>query len=1007
MNQDRWNRIQSAFEAAIAALPEKRPSVIERECEGDPELKSDVERMLCDHEAAGSFLEVKTGVNEGVHDWAEELVLPPDRRIGSYVVGELIGRGGMGAVYRAQQTNPSRTVALKVVRPGLSTAASLRRLDHEAELLGRLQHPGIARIYEAGTFQSAYGAQPYFVMDLVEGEPIAGWTRSRAASSPDCLRLLLEVCDAVEHAHQRAVIHRDLKPANILVDDAGRPHVVDFGVGRMLGESAETTLAYTHAEHLLGTIPYASPEQLAGPREQVDTRSDVYALGVIAYELLGGRPPLDVKGKSLAEALVACRDTEPPPLGTLNRSLRGDVETIVAKAMAKEIDARYQSVTEFAADIRRYLAHEPIQARRAGGAYRLRKYARRHPAVVSGLVAAIATLVVGSAATAWQAIRAMRQETKTQLEAANVRAVNTFLTAILRSPSPRDQGRDVKVIDVLNRASDEAPTVFGDNLGALAAVEHALAESYLSLGEHDAAQQLAQAAFDRRQSLLGPDDPWTIESLMLLSTCAEAQGRLQVARTLYGDTLERSRRTLGPDHLTTLNALVQMGSVLTESGALVEAEQTLREALKKLDKVLGLDDPRTITCKHNLAFLLYRIGRFAEAEPLFGDALAAAQRAWGNNAPDTLAIMQGRAQLYSTTGRSAEAAKILDEVVEIRKRVQGEQHPDTLVACADLANDLSKIGQVQRAEGLFLNTLRAQQQIVGLEHPNTLKTTNNLAVFYMFQKRPADADPHIRRALEMNRRTLGEGHPSTILSLINLAASLLDQGRLEDAEGLFHQALIDAERFLPEDHQYGVLVGVQYGRCLAKLGRHSEALALQEKKYELARRTVGPDHALTASLVRDMASNFGVVGRFDDAYTLTCVAVEIDERVYGPDHPFTLTEVAGLAGVLEKLDRQAEAEKLYERAIRGFRKTVAEDHPTMIRTLSNYAAFLLDQKRPQEAEPILRTALEWYRREFGEANETTILAMSHLARALEDQGRHKEAAELHEQTRQIAEKAKQ
>src|SRR2546421_835566 len=333
-----------------------------------------------------------------------------------YRILRLLGAGGMGSVYQAEQLQPHRTVALKVIKAGLASPEMLRRFSHEGEVLGRLQHPGIAPIYEAGTADTGHGPQPFFAMELVRGPSgekapsLIDFANRKKLDARQRLELLAKVADAVHYAHQKGIIHRDLKPANILVDESGQPKILDFGVARVTDADLKAVTVQTDIGQIIGTLPYMAPEQAGGDPAQLDTRSDVYSLGVIGYELLAGRLPYALKTLMIHEAVRVIREEEPSRLSLISKTFRGDIETIVAKALAKEKERRYQSAAELAADARRYLADEPIMARPASARYQMGKFARRNKPLVGGVVAVFAVLVVGIAATGWQAVRATRAE---------------------------------------------------------------------------------------------------------------------------------------------------------------------------------------------------------------------------------------------------------------------------------------------------------------------------------------------------------------------------------------------------------------------------------------------------------------------------------------------------------------------------------------------------------------------------------------------------------------------
>lgn len=419
---ERFRRADELFNAALRLDPELRDSYIHEQCAGDPLLLSQLCAMLgADRIAHGVLDEPALGRSASMSSMEAALFAASaiPERIGHYRIIRVIGRGGMGVVYEAEQDQPSRRVALKVIRPaGITSASMLRRFRHEAQMLGRCKHPGIAQIYEAGTDGQGEGSQPYFAMELVNGRPLLEYAQSHSLDTKHRLELLALICDAVHHAHLNGVIHRDLKPVNILVTEESsdpdapkdriiaQPKVLDFGIARSLDADAHTATLHTTAGALLGTVAYMSPEQAAGDPAKIDPRSDVYALGIIGYELLSGRLPYNVHGKLVHEAVRVIRENEPSRLSSVTRAYRGDIDTIISKALEKEPDRRYQSAADFAADIRRFLREQPIAARPASQLYQLRKFARRNRALVTGVATAFIALLIGAGIAVQQAVSA-------------------------------------------------------------------------------------------------------------------------------------------------------------------------------------------------------------------------------------------------------------------------------------------------------------------------------------------------------------------------------------------------------------------------------------------------------------------------------------------------------------------------------------------------------------------------------------------------------------------------
>jgi WD40 repeat protein/predicted Ser/Thr protein kinase len=403
MTPERRERVWALFDEAAELPPGERAAFLDAACGGDADLRTEVESLLI-HD------DVPAGPDEDTF-LKSPLARPPEgaaavRRIGHYRILRELGTGGMGTVYEAEQDNPRRAVALKVIRAGLSAPDLVKRFTHEAQILGRLHHPGIAQIYEAGLTDEG---QPFFAMELIRGVTLDRYARQHALDAAARLALFARVCDAVQHAHDKGVIHRDLKPANILVDEAGQPRVLDFGVARATDADLQTTTGRTEIGQLIGTLSYMSPEQIAADPALIDHRSDVYTLGVILFELLADRLPYQLAGLPLPEAARVIRDKDPSSLGSANTRLRGDVKTIAAKALEKDRARRYASAGELAADVRRYLSHEPIRARPASAAYLMRKFARRHKALVGGVAAVMAALVLGLIGTLLFAAREAEQ----------------------------------------------------------------------------------------------------------------------------------------------------------------------------------------------------------------------------------------------------------------------------------------------------------------------------------------------------------------------------------------------------------------------------------------------------------------------------------------------------------------------------------------------------------------------------------------------------------------------
>ena len=473
MASGRYERVWELFNAAVELRGEQRPEFLQRACGDDPDLRREVESLLA-HDQPGTGLDqpaLGAAINVARLASAPEAkdTLPLPERIGTFEILGLLGSGGMGVVYRAQQSTPAREIALKLIRPGLATSAARRRFQMESRTLARLRHPGIATIYEAGTLATPAGEQPYIVMEYVRGLPLREFAEARAMDTPARVALLARLCDAIEHAHQRGVIHRDLKPGNILVEEIDglpQPRILDFGVARLTDGPTQTTTA-TASGQLIGTLAYMSPEQLDADPHAADTRSDIYSLGAIGYELLSGQLPVDVHASSVFAAMEAVRDTSPRSLASLDRSLRGDLDTIILKALDKDPEQRYASAAALAVDLRRHLAKLPILGRKPSLRYLASKFAARHRVLVAATAVALLGLVSGVVGISIGLVRARQagDELRGQVQQTSetaaflARDVVAHLDAIAGTAEVRQRlldRLDRQVTDLLQRSPDDA-----------------------------------------------------------------------------------------------------------------------------------------------------------------------------------------------------------------------------------------------------------------------------------------------------------------------------------------------------------------------------------------------------------------------------------------------------------------------------------------------------------------------------------------------------------------------
>jgi len=693
------------------------------------------------------------------------LAVVPLPKIGSYRILGLIGEGGMGTVYRAEQQNPQRIVALKVIRLGVASHEHLRRFEQEAKLLGRLQHPGIAQIYEAGTANSGGGDQPYFAMEFIDGWPLLQHANKHGLDTRSRLELMAKICDAVNHAHQRGIIHRDLKPTNILVDESGQPRILDFGVARVTDSDTQAT-RQTDVGQLIGTLAYMSPEQVLADPLALDIRSDVYALGVILYELLARKAPYNTERKALHEVVQVIREEDPAPLSSINRHYRGDVETIVAKALEKDKARRYASAAELGADIRRYLADEPIVARPPSTGYQLQKFARRHKAIVAGTSAVFVVLIAGIIVSSREAVVAQRAEQIAAKEAASAYAVINFLrNDLLAQASAKNQSgpgakpdRDMKVRTALDRAAARIEGKFDGQPEVEAAIRDTIGKTYEDLAQYAESQKQLERALDLERQVWGPEDPKTLNTLNHLGRTLWHQGKYPQAQALYGPALEIERRVLGPEH------------------------------------------PDTLYCMNNLANVYRAQNENAQAEPLYRQTLEIRRRVLGPQHPDTLISINNLANVYWSQGNFTQAESLYSEAMETQRRVLGPEHPDTLLSMGNLASTYAEEHKYAQAEPLFTQTLEISRRVLGPEHTNTLGFLSDFATMYQRQGQYAQAETYAAQVVAGLQRAGSSEDPADIQAAVaNLALVYVLEGKFAESERLAHQTLEFEEKNQPDD----------------------------------------------------------------------------------------------------------------------------------------------------------------------------------------------------------------
>jgi eukaryotic-like serine/threonine-protein kinase len=991
---------------------QERSSFLDRVCAGQPQLRASVEALIAASESSTDFLEQPLVTRSDAELHSTLASEGPGSLVGPYRLIKQIGEGGFGIVFLAEQEHPiRRQVAVKTIKPGMDTRQVIARFEGERQALALMEHPHIARILDGGVTPSG---KPYFVMELVLGVPITEYCDKQRLTPRERLAMFIPICRAIQHAHQKGIIHRDLKPSNILIadqDGVSVPKVIDFGVAKALGEPISETVATTGLGRIIGTLEYMSPEQAEFRATDIDTRADIYSLGVMLYELLTGTTPVikeRLHSAAVTELLRVIREEDPPcpssrltdskdmiasvsaqrklePAG-LTKAIRGELDWIVMKCLEKDRNRRYETANGLVRDIERYLNDEPVEAGPPSAIYKLRKFAKKHRRLLGVAGAFTAFLGMAAVLAALLAVRASRAERSATLErdralaetkradgeASIARAVNEFLQQDLLSqadlrlqPADAAKKKDLTIRELLERASRNIEGRFQGQALTEAAIRSTLGNAYRAIGEYTEAQRHLERSQQLREMNLPPDHPELWESLHDLGLLDSDRGQYIEAERHLLAAMEGFRKSLGETHRDMRRSMASLAIFYQKIGKFDDSDQLYKKLLAEEQPGVESDLHETVRRLTGYALLQQARGHYAEADQFFHQALEMSQSKLGSDHPDSLTIQSNLGILYRLQGKNAEAERIYRRVLDASIRLLGEEHPDTLTSMTNLAAVYMAISRYGEAEQLFLSALDISQRVLGSDHADTLAVMNNLGVLYRALARYDEAEDMHRKALEGRRRILGDRHIDTLASINNLAAVCLSSGQPNKAQPLFEEAWQTSREALGAEHPQTLGSMISLAVLYLDQGRISEAEELFRQALALSRKILGDKHMGTLASLSGLARLLQDRGSLDEAKQLSEEALESFRATVGEGHPQTLNEMSNLATIYRKQKAFDKSIKLFEETLAARRQKLGDEHPHTIKTLAELGRTLLDSGRVDDGTRCLEEAYAAARKRNG------------------------------------------
>jgi serine/threonine protein kinase len=1043
------SHLETLLIAAVEISDESQRDIfLEEACSGDSALLAEMQSMVHDYFAAGTLIDRPA-------DAIAPLIVPltrseaPGCQIGPYKLREVLGEGGMGTVFVAEQERPvRRKVALKLIKLGMDSCDVISRFEAERQALALMDHPNIARVLDAGMTD---GGRPYFVMEMVRGLSITEHCDRHKLSSRERLELFLQVCRAIQHAHQKGIIHRDLKPSNVLVamhDTIPVVKVIDFGVAKAIAQPLTEKSLYTGLGQMVGTPLYMSPEQAGQSSLDVDTRSDVYSLGVLLYELLTGCTPFEkdtlrkvgfdelrrmiqevdpprpstrfsTLNAAASATIASCRQSEPHKL---SQQLRGELDWIVMKALEKDRTRRYESASAFAADVERYLNDAPVEACPPSFSYRIRKMIRRHWSILLTTVAVTIALVSGTAISLWQALeaqdareqaihdkilaeaagreakadrdRAQEAARKAEEEAATVAAVNDFLLKDMIGLADSNMQSIAGITPspqlTLREALDSSSATVGERFANQPRVEARLRTTigiaYRGLGEPQKSISHLERAVSLSRTEFGPDHADTIDAISALANTLRTVGRSRDAIPMLEAIGNHLEARLGADHVRSLITQQNLAEAIFDSSREAEGLKLMQELLVRFSAVLGPDAEETLTCESNLAVALIKVRQPQDAIPLL-ERVIAKQIRLGLDAPDTLGAKCDLAVAYGDTGRVDDAIKLQEELRKSLSAAFGEDHPKTLTNMNNLASNYGEVGRTEDAIALHQETLDQCLARLGPDHIDTLVGLNNLAVDYMRAKRPADALPLYEQSYNGRTKLLGMGHRGTLDCLNNLSVAYQNLRRTEDALRLLRDAFEQVKAEFGATHRHARQILQWQVDICERTCQFTELAAIRRQILDDCLCHLDPGHPDRLIELDRLAQACDQAGDFDTAATVMNQYLDEQQANIRPNEPNSLAALRKLGDYYRRAGKWTAAETVYKDLRDRASATLGPDDRSTLNFESGRAQILSLSGRVSEAIVLLEHVGDKQEAIFGPFDSQRLGTLNSLASAYYFDGR--------------------